>query len=230
MKAGQCRAVSTLNSVVRKGTNPVLTPRASEVQGRIVRAAAALFSRQGFHGTSTREIARLADVSEVTVFRYFEHKDDIFWSALQSSFSAIKPRLNSLDRSSKREAPETMLPEIISMLVDIATYSPELVRLVAVALLELRGRAEEVCRENLTPLFGAISSYLSQNIESGKVRNLNPSIVTAAIALTVIAQPELSRLIDGNRLSQLGGREAIDEYTSFWLHVLVPTPTPNVSN
>ena len=55
------------------------------------------------------------------------------------------------------------------------------------------------------------------------MRNLNPSIVTAAIALTVIAQPELSRLIEGNRLSHLGGREAIDEYTAFWLHVLIPT-------
>ncbi len=201
------------------------TPRATEVQGRIVRAAVSLFARQGFHGTSTREIARLADVSEVTVFRYFEHKDDIFWSALQTSFNAIKPRLSSLDRSSRRETLEVMLPEVISMLVDIATYSPELVRLIAVAVLEMRGRAEEVCRENLTPLFEAISDYLSRNIESGKMRNLNPAIVTAAIALTVIAQPELSKLIDGNRLAKLGGREAIHEYSSFWLDVLVPVPT-----
>ncbi len=206
-----------------------MPPKATEVQGRIVRAAAALFSRQGFHGTSTREIARLADVSEVTVFRYFEHKDDIFWSALQVSFDALKPRLTSLDRSSRRETPEVMLPEIISMLVDIATYSPELVRLIAVAVLEMRGRAEEVCREHLTPLFEAISGYLSRNIESGRMRNLNPAIVTAAIALTVMAQPELSKLIDGNRMSQLGGREAIHEYSSFWLDVLVPAPEPATS-
>jgi hypothetical protein len=98
------------------------------------------------------------------------------------------------------------------------------VRLIAVAFLELRGKAEEVCRENLAPLFTAISGYLATNIESGKLRNLNPAIVTAAIALTVIAQPELSKLIDGSRLSQLGGRETIDEYSAFWLNVLVPSP------
>ncbi len=201
----------------------MLTPRSSEVQGRIVQAAVVLFSKQGFHGTSTREIARLADVSEVTVFRYFEHKDDIFWSALQSSFSSIRPRLRSLDKSSQRETPEVVLPEIICLLVDIATFSPELVRLIAVALLELRGRAEEVCRENLTPLFAAISCYLSKNIEAGKMRNLNPSIVTAAIALTVMAQPELSKIIGGDRLAKLGGRQAIDEYSSFWINVLVPS-------
>lgn len=200
----------------------MLAQRPSEVRGRIVDAAGALFSRQGFHGTTTREIARLADVSEVTVFRYFEHKDDIFWCALQSSFNSIKPRLNSLGRSSEGETPEVVLPEIVCLLVDVATFSPELVRLIAVALLELRGPAVAVCREHLTPLFSAISDYLAKNIENGKVRNLNPSIVTAAIALTVIAQPELSKLVDGSPLSQLDGREAINEYSAFWLDVLVP--------
>jgi AcrR family transcriptional regulator len=200
----------------------MVAQRPSEVRGRIVDAAVSLFSRQGFHGTTTREIARLADVSEVTVFRYFEHKDDIFWCALQSSFSSIKPRLNSLGRSSEVETPEVVLPELVCLLVDVATFSPELVRLIAVALLELRGPAVAVCREHLTPLFSAISDYLVRNIESGKVRNLNPAIVTAAIALTVIAQPELSKLVDGSPLSQLDGREAISEYSAFWLNVLVP--------
>jgi AcrR family transcriptional regulator len=200
----------------------MLAQRPSEVRGRIVDAAMALFSKQGFHGTTTREIARLADVSEVTVFRYFEHKDDIFWCALQSSFSSIKPRLNSLGRSSEGETPEVVLPEIVCLLVDVATFSPELVRLIAVALLELRGPAVAVCREHLTPLFSAISDYLAKNIENGKVRNLNPSIVTAAIALTVIAQPELSKLVEGSPLSHLDGREAINEYSAFWLDVLVP--------
>jgi AcrR family transcriptional regulator len=202
----------------------MVEPRPTEVRARIVKAAVALFSRQGFHGTRTREIARLADVSEVTVFRYFEHKDDIFWSALQSCFSSIKPRLDLLGRSSKNEIPEVVFPEIICLLVDVVTYSPELMRLIAVALLELRGPAEEVCRENLTPVFNTISDYLSRNIESGKVRRLNPAIVTAALTLTVIMQPELSRLVDGSPLSKLTGREAINEYSEFWLNVLVPSP------
>lgn len=202
----------------------MLAPRPSEVRTRIIKAAVALFSRQGFHGTRTREIARLADVSEVTVFRYFERKDDIFWSALQSCFSSIKPRLTLLGRSSKDTTPEVMLPEIVCLLVDVVTFNPELMRLIAVALLELHGPAEEVCRDNLTPLFTAISDYLARSIESGRVRNLNPAIVTAALALTVIVQPELSKLVKGSPLSQLGSREAITEYSTFWLDVLVPSP------
>ena len=58
---------------------------------KIVDAAAQLFARQGYHGTSTREIARLAEVSENTLFRHFDHKEDIFWSALRSHTAALKP-------------------------------------------------------------------------------------------------------------------------------------------
>lgn len=55
-----------------------------------------LFSRQGYRVTTTEDIARLEDVSEVTVYRYFKHKEDIFWSALASSFKTVKLRLVSL--------------------------------------------------------------------------------------------------------------------------------------
>jgi len=198
-------------------------PKKSDVPARIVRAAVALFSRQGYHGTSTRDIARLADVSEVTVYRYFEHKEEIFWAALDSCFSTIRPRLGLLDSNPGCDSPEILLPRILGLLIDTATFSPDLVRLIAIAFLEVRGRAEQVCREHLTPLFTAIASYLETNIQLGRVRNLNPAIMTAGIALTVFAQPEISNLIDGCRLSQLDTRQALETYSAFWLGALVPS-------
>jgi AcrR family transcriptional regulator len=199
-----------------------LTPVVSEIPGRIARAAIALFSTQGYHGTSTREIARVADVSEVTVFRYFEHKEGIFLSALNSSFSSIRPRLELFGLGAENLPPQAMLPSIMSLLVDMTTISPELIKLIAVAFLELHGKAEDICFEHLSPLFKGIARYLSTNMESGKLRDLNPAIVTSAMALTVIVQPEISKLITGSAFSRMGGRASIDEYSKFWLKVLVP--------
>jgi AcrR family transcriptional regulator len=199
--------------------------RKSEVPARVAHAAAALFSRQGYHGTTTREIARLADVSEVTIFRYFEHKEDIFASALSSSFSVIKPRLDLFKKISKGEAPEAVLPKILSLLVDAAAFSPELVRLIAVAFLEVGGGAEVLCREHLAPFFRSISDYLEANIENGRIRNLDPMLMTTAMVLTTFAQPEISALIKGNPSSKLDSRNAIEEYIDFWLRALMlPAP------
>jgi AcrR family transcriptional regulator len=202
----------------------------SDIPARIVHAAVALFSRQGYHGTTTREIARLADVSEVTVFRHFEHKEAIFWSALSASCSAIKLRRDLLEKISECDTPEVVLPQILSHFVDAAIVSPELLRLIAIAFLEVRGKAEEVCREHLAPLFSTITEYLQANIVSGRVRHLDPTILTAAIALTVIAQPELAKVIQGFGLSKLDSRRAIVEYTNFWLGALVPAEQSHSSS
>lgn len=199
-------------------------PKKSDVPARIIRAAVALFSRQGYHGTSTRDIARLADVSEVTVYRYYERKEEIFWAALDSCFCAVKPRLSLLNSDAAADCPEIILPRILTLLIDTSNFAPELLRMVAVAFLEVRGKAEEVCRDHLSPLFTAISAYLESNIEQGKVRNLNPAIMTAGIALSVLAQPELSKLIKGCRLSKLEPRQVVEAYSDFWLGALLPSP------
>lgn len=198
-------------------------PKKSDVPSRIVRSAISLFSRQGYHRTSTRDIARLADVSEVTLYRYFVCKEDVFWSALAASFDSIKPRLGALEEQGRKAAPEVVLPRILSALVDTATFSPELIRLIAIALLEVGGKAEEVCREHMTPLFTAIACYLQSNVEAGNLRKLDPAIMTLGIALTVFAQPELSKVIEGCRISKMEIRDLVETYSEFWLGALVPS-------
>jgi AcrR family transcriptional regulator len=199
------------------------TPRTTDVPGRIVHAAVALFSRQGYRGTTTQEIARLAEVSEVTVYRYYKHKEDIFWASLDSSFKTIKLRLDSLDAALKFQMPERAVPQILGLMVDTIVYSPELPRMVAVAFLEHGRKAEEICYEYLAPLFNTIAGYLEMNIAAGRIRKLNPAMVTAAIALMVVAHPEISMLVEGYKHKQMSSREAINDYSAFWLDVLEPT-------
>jgi len=51
---------------------------------RIIEAAYTLFSEKGYHATSTREIAKAASVSEVTLFRKFGNKETLFKEVLNS--------------------------------------------------------------------------------------------------------------------------------------------------
>ena len=53
-------------------------PGKSVTEVRIVEAAVQLFSRHGYKGTSTRDISCLAEVNEVTLFRYFPRKTELF--------------------------------------------------------------------------------------------------------------------------------------------------------
>lgn len=195
-----------------------------ERKAKIIQAAAQLFAGQGYHGTTTRDIARIAEISENTLFRYFEHKEDIFWAALRSQLTSLKLRRDVLDAMAVGDSLEIVLPQIMTVMVDTVTLKPELLRLLAVSFLELRWKAEVVCREHLTPLFDAVKNYLALKIESGTLRNLDPGMLASAFAMTVIVHPALSRLIaDGSSHSDRRG--AIKAYTRFWLDILIPQPS-----
>jgi AcrR family transcriptional regulator len=43
-----------------------------------------LFAERGFEGVTVAEVARVADVSEATVFNYFPTKEDLFYSGLEA--------------------------------------------------------------------------------------------------------------------------------------------------
>jgi AcrR family transcriptional regulator len=185
-------------------------------------AAAQLFARQGYHGTSTREIARLADVSENTLFRHFDRKEDVFWSALRMRCAAIKLRRDMVDGMQHGHAPEVVLPKLIGFLTDILNYSPDLLRLIAVAFLEMHSKADEFCDECLTPAFSAISKYFAESARQGKVRDLDPAMVTAALTTMVLAHPWFSRQAADGRLRYADSRATEHAYTDFWLDVLRP--------
>src|SRR3712207_4718904 len=50
----------------------------------IIEAALALFSRKGFRGTTTREIAEAAGCNEATIFKYFATKDELYSAILET--------------------------------------------------------------------------------------------------------------------------------------------------
>ncbi|MGL5080037.1 MAG: TetR family transcriptional regulator [Microcoleaceae cyanobacterium] len=57
----------------------------SSTQGRLIQSALELFSSQGFTATTTRQIAELAEVNEVTLFRNFGSKLDLLLAVIQDA-------------------------------------------------------------------------------------------------------------------------------------------------
>jgi len=199
-----------------------LQPKSLATTEKIELAAGQLFARQGYHGTSTREIARLADVSENTLFRHFENKEDLFWSALRVHSTGLKIRKDVLEGLKQCDSPEIVLPKLFELLTDTVKFRPDLLRLLAVAFLEMHWKADGFFDEHLSPFLSIINQYLAANIKSGKLRDLDSTIVTAALTLTTLVHPGVSKLIDGSRSSYSDSREAGRIYAKFWLDVLDP--------
>ena len=200
------------------------------VAERILEAAVQLFARQGFSGTSTRKIARLAGVNEASLFRHFSSKQELFWAALQSRLGHLCLGKELQNALSQRAKPEVVLPLLIELLVQVATYQAELIRLLDVGLLEQRPRVEIVYRKQIAPIFQAITDYLDACVKSGVLRGMDPSLTTIALSTTVLAHQCLYGLVSGAGTPYVNSEEAVSAYTKFWLNALRPEDKPSASS
>ena len=202
-----------------------VTAKPTSTVERIEKSASQLFARQGYRGTSTREIARLARVSENTLFRHFERKEDLFWSVLRSQCAGLRFRHDLLDGLSRTHDPETVLPHIIELFTETASFKPEFLRLMAVAFVELQWKAEAFCQDHLSEDLSAISHYLKAVMKTGKIRDLDPDMLTTALLTTTLMHPGMIRLLDGNITIHANTQDAARTHARFWLELLTPRAT-----
>jgi AcrR family transcriptional regulator len=201
-----------------------VNPKSSANTERIIQAAGKLFARQGYHGTTTRQIAQLAGVGENTIFRKFDHKELLFWSTLRHYSSRLKLRRDLEEGLARCDSPVIVLPKIIDLLTDISNYQPELLQLISLAFLELHWKAEQFGNEYLSPILSEISRYLDMNIKNGSIHGSDPTILTAALTMTTLIHPEMSRLIRGGQPVYRSSQHAADAYAEFWLNLLSKQP------
>uniref|UniRef100_A0A832LW46 TetR/AcrR family transcriptional regulator n=1 Tax=Caldimicrobium thiodismutans TaxID=1653476 RepID=A0A832LW46_9BACT len=84
----------------------------------IIAAGLKLFSEKGYLGATTREIAKLAGVSEVTLFRHFTNKQNLFISVLQQY--SFLPQLRELTKElQKRPLKEALKVIAINFLNEL---------------------------------------------------------------------------------------------------------------
>ena len=70
-------------------------PARERTRLRIIEAAETVFSEQGIKGATTREIARVADVNETTLFRHFQSKDALLTAVVELSAARISEALHA---------------------------------------------------------------------------------------------------------------------------------------
>lgn len=77
---------------------------------KILKSALKLFSKKGYLGTTTKEIAKEARIAEVTLFRYFISKENLFIEVLksQSFLPTLKELIPKLKKINYKEALQTV--------------------------------------------------------------------------------------------------------------------------
>jgi len=96
---------------------------------RIVDAAAIAFAELGFHGASTREIAKRADANQGLITYHFRSKDELWRAAANQIIQELRATLGERLASLESDDPRARAREAIREYVRFAAAHPELFRI-----------------------------------------------------------------------------------------------------
>jgi AcrR family transcriptional regulator len=193
----------------------------SVTEVRIVEAAAQLFAHNGFKGTTTRDIAQLADLNEATLFRYFPRKPDLFWAAVESHVARVKLARDTQTSLASDDAPTIVVPLLVGFILDNLKNQPDLRRLLHVAAFELP-ESDQMIREHLGPIFDMVCAYFKRCAERGIMRNVAPSLAALGLLGAITAHRSLCKLFTEKEPPYPNEEQALSAYAVLWLNGLLP--------
>ena len=148
-----------------------------ERKKRIINAAIKIFSKKGFQGTKTKDIARAAGVSEAMIFKYFKNKKFIYNSIINTINRNMKDHPKEIGIQSQISNLPTVLKKFILHVIDHTEKDPAFIRLMLYSSLEERKIMNDFVRTHLSGAREALTELIEKGIKTGEYRKLNPKLV-----------------------------------------------------
>lgn len=96
-------------------------------QKQILESALNVFIKKGYNGATTQEIAKAADISEVTLFRHFSSKQEIFMKGIEP---IILNTLKDSIMTSKELTPTEQFKYVLTERIKLISKNHKVIRLV----------------------------------------------------------------------------------------------------
>lgn len=147
-----------------------------ETRERILQAAALVFAEKGYARATTRALAAAAGVNEVTLFRHFGNKQNLF-AAIVTKYAApaFAAAMDAQLTGEYRQDLLTMGRQILSLLLE----RKEVLRLLLCEASHFP-EVREVMAQNPRQLRQSLAGYLRGQMERGVVRDLHPEAAAQA--------------------------------------------------
>lgn len=196
------------------------TPNCGRMAGgerrlQILRVAMRLFSQRGFRGTTTKEIALAAGVSEAMVFRHFATKEALY-SAILDQKACLHDEMD----------PRQIVADAIARKDDLAVFEgialdalqqnecdPEFQRLLLHSALEEHELAQMFWEKFVRRVYQSLGEYIRERQRDGAIVQVEPAIIVRAFIGMVVHHSLNNNLWDRKRrLLKISNEAAAHEF------------------
>lgn len=157
-----------------------------ERREQILQAAFDLFSQRGFSGTTTRDIAQAAGVSEATLFKHFATKEELYGAIIDAK--RCEQGLNRypwlenqrLIEAMERGDDRAFFYHFALQAMEHHQTNVAFMRMIFYSALEEHELAERFFGEFVSQIYEFLSQYIRRRQNQGAFRKIQPKIAVRA--------------------------------------------------
>jgi AcrR family transcriptional regulator len=169
-------------------------PGRGDAESRILATAAEMFASFGYNGVSTRDIASGAGVNEVTIYRHYPRKRDLYVAVLDAELQQVKLSGDLLAKVAEADDGRKAVARTFELIAATMMQRPELLRLVQYSALEISEDIDPLLRRHLGQLVEVIARYLEPWVSKGELRCTSAKALVLSLIAIILSHRSLHRL------------------------------------
>jgi TetR/AcrR family transcriptional regulator len=209
------KSTSTQPDSTRKAASNHTRLSSIERREQLIHVAIDLFSRKGFNGTTTREIAAAAGVTEAIIFRHFETKENLYTAIIDQKLNSpiTAGWVAKLHSAMDRDDDQAVIRELISAVIQTHKTDPKFERLMLYAALEGNKIALLYMREITSSIVDVFRNYFLRRQKQGRLKPYSPEVALTAIA-GMAQHYAISKYVHELKEQCLSDEQAIENFAS----------------
>jgi len=151
----------------------------------ILQASLKLFAEKGFHGTSMRDIARAADITEGLIYHYFTNKRDLFTAIIEEH--SFLPLLRSLPDLGEWLDTRELLLVLARGFFDVLHRNEDLTRLLLQEVQVFPEEKEAFFADAVKESIEALAKVLEDRMSEKARRQVDPAVIARIFFNSLLA-------------------------------------------
>ena len=195
-------------------------------RSQIIEVAAELFSQNGFKGTTTKQIAESAGVSEAIIFRHFENKQELYRAIIDFKVGeSLKQLWLSSEDAMRRKDDRAVFEALATEVLETHRKDPTLLRLLYYSALEGHELSKTFYSTIGKVAQERIAEYIRRRIEDKAFKKMDPVSSTRCFFSLVGHRAVVRELFQDSEWRKGSSREVAAEITNIFLHGIVSDNT-----
>ena len=184
---------------------------------QIIDVALELFARQGFKGTTTRQIAQHARVNEALIFRHFPHKEALYWAVIADKCRKTRGCEELQKKLEGAEDPREVFTWLAGEVLRRNREDTGRSRLLLYSALENHRLSQRFFRTHIAGYYELLADYIRARIRDGVFRDVDPALAARGFLGMLFYHFLIQELFGGKRYNHFDPEKVGATLADIWL-------------